>query len=152
MNQRNQNSFMTVMTVSVKSLICKCLFVSIRSLNRAGTWVTHPVLVTRLIGWKQVLSPAANILAVWRSTCFSLQGSFEVDCWGVGELSLGLPYPNRGSLVLSLVMCIVGLCTEATAPTGGEILPSQVFTSSLVDFPSNVHCVDPGTLCWLWPV
>ena len=97
--------------------------VSIQSLNRAGTWVTRPVLVTWLFGWKQVL--AVNVLAGWRSTWFSLQGGFEGDCSGVGVLSL--PSANDGGLVaLSLVMCVsLGSSTEATAPTGGEVLLAE---------------------------
>ena len=77
-------------------------------------------------GWKQVLSTAANVLDGWRSTCFSLQGRFEVDCSGVGVLSSGLPSTNEGSLVaLSLVMCVsLELSAEATAPTGGEVSPA----------------------------
>ena len=59
----------TVMSVSVnstankkESFICKSGFVSIQSLNRAGTPKTCPVLVTWLFGWKQVLLPAVNVL------------------------------------------------------------------------------------------
>ena len=83
-----------------ESFICKCRFVSIQSLNRAGTPMTCPVLVTWLFGWKQVLLPAVNVLAGWGPTCLSLQGSFEVDCSGGGVLSLGLPSAKGGSLVV----------------------------------------------------
>lgn len=67
------------------------------SLNLAGTWVTHPVLVTWLFGWKYVLSPVANVPAFSRSTRFSLQGSFEEgDCLGIDILSFELPSANGG--------------------------------------------------------
>ena len=106
----------TVLSVSVnstankkESFICKSRFVSIQSLNRAGTPMTCPVLVTWLFGWKQVLLPAVNVLAGWRPTCLSLQGHFEVDslprppppeCSGGGVLSLGLPSAKGGNLVV----------------------------------------------------
>ena len=82
--------------------------------------MTRPALVTWLFGWKQLLTLAANVLVGRRSTCVSLQGSFEVECSGVGVLSLGLSSANGRSLV---VMCVsLGSFSEATAPTGGEEL------------------------------
>lgn len=104
------------------------MFVCIDSLNLAGTWVTHSVLVTWLFGWKHVLSPVANVPACSRSTRFSLQGSFEEgDCLGIDILSFELPSANGGCLA---VCTSLGLCTETTAPAGGEeeLLDGGVFS------------------------
>ena len=51
-------------------------------------------------------------------------------------LSLCLPSANGGSLVaLSLVMCVsLGLCTDATAHAGGEVLPAAGRVISLSGF------------------
>ena len=116
-----------------KSFIRMSMFVCVDSLNLAGTWVTHPVLVTWLFGWKHVLSPVANVPACSRSTRFSLQGSFEEgDCLGIDILSFELPSADGGCLaVLSLAVCTsLGLCTETTAPAGGEeeLLDGGVFS------------------------
>ena len=130
-----KNSFMGVSmepSVNKKKFHSHVMFVCMDSLNLAGTWVTHPVLVTWLFGWKHVLSPVANVPACSRSTRFSLQGSFEEgDCLGIDILSFELPSANGGCLaVLSLAVCTsLGLCTETTVPASGEeLLDGGVFS------------------------
>ena len=104
-DNRNQNSFMSV---SVNSIVNKKGFhLQVSLSTRAGTRVTRPVLVSWLFGWKQVLSPAANLLAGWRSKCFSLQGRFEVDCAGIGAVCLKVyPLPTGEVWLFCHWLCV----------------------------------------------
>ena len=78
-----------------------------------------------LASWLAAGPFAVKVLAGSTSTFFSLQGSFEGGCSGVGVLSLGLPSVNGGSPAapLLVVCAALGLCTEVTALVGGEVLP-----------------------------
>ena len=85
----------------------------------------------------------------------------EVDCSGVGVLSLGLSSANRGKSGCYVCIFAVMLRNHCTHRRRGIVSWgssltlaswSEVFPSSLVDFPLNVHHVGPGTLCWLRPV